>query len=84
MKSLPAGPAWLVIRELTNRTLIGEAIGIDKFYKHGEEQWLGPNGMHARMDKLFGRGNWTYSIITQAEWETFRDLHGFDDLGAKK
>ena len=80
MESLP-GPAWLVIRELTNKNVIGEAIGIDKFDKHGEEQWLGPAGMHARLDKLLGRGNWTYSIITKAEWETFRDLHGFKYFG---
>jgi len=74
---------WLVIQELTSRNTIGEAIGIDRF-PHSEEQWLGPNGMHARLDKLFGRGNWTYSKITKAEWETFRDLHGFKVLGEEK
>ena len=83
MESLPSGPAWLVIRKLTNKNRIGEAIGIDVFHKHGEEQWLGADGMHARLDRLLGRSNWTYSIITKAEWETFRDLHGFKDFGAK-
>ncbi len=71
---------WLVIQELTSRNTIGEAIGIDRF-PYGEEQWLGPDGMHARLDKLIGRGKWTYSKITKAEWETFRDLHGFKVLG---
>jgi hypothetical protein len=73
---------WLVIRDIVSK----EAIGIDKYpkhaeAKHSEEQWLGPNGMHARLDKLLGRGKWTYSKITKAEWETFRDLHGFKYFG---
>jgi len=71
---------WLVIREIISN----EAFGIDRFYENGDEPWPGPNGMHGRLDDLLGYGKWTYSIITKAEWETFRDLHGFDDLGIKK
>jgi hypothetical protein len=42
------------------------------------DHWI--STMHARLDEQVGPG-WMFNVISRAEFETFRDLHGFKVLG---
>ena len=75
---------WLLIRRSDL-----EAVGIAEYvepevygpgtdYISKTDHWLAT--MHFKLDKQVGLG-WSYVVISRAEFETFRDLHGFEMLG---
>ena len=76
---------WLVVR----RTPLGEAIGIVEYvepeacgpgtnYINKTDYWIAT--MHARLTEQLGSG-WMFEVISRAEFETYRDLHGLEMLG---
>lgn len=76
---------WLVIRRRSDLEAIGiaEYIEPEKYgpgtdYISTTDHWI--TTMHDRLDKQVGPG-WTYGVISRAEFETFRDLHGLELLG---
>ncbi len=76
---------WLVIRRRPGLEAIGiveyiepEEYGPGLDYISTSDHWL--STVHFQLDKQVGPG-WTYNVISRAEFETFRDLHGFEILG---
>ena len=71
---------WLVIRSIKT----GEAIGIatwDRSVPWVEYDKPALSNFHNQMDAVVGVGEWTFNTITEAEYETYRDLHGLKVLG---
>ena len=76
---------WLLVRQKPT----GEALGIAEYvepknygpgtiYISKTDHWI--STMHERLTEQLGPV-WTYSIISRAEYETYRDLHGLRVLG---
>jgi len=79
---------WLVVRRKPGLEAIGiaeyvepEVYGINSEYRDKTEHWL--RTMHTTLTVQCGP-DWTYNIISLAEFETFRDLHGLEILGEEK
>jgi len=73
---------WIVIHSTkTNSPDIyarGDALGIVKFDGGKDsDNWQGWQEIVKTLDEKFTRA-WAWVAITQAEWETYRDLHGFE------
>ena len=76
---------WLVIRRRPDREAVGiaeyvepEMYGPGTKYISKADHWI--STMHTRLDDQVG-SEWTYNVISRAEFETFRDLHGLEVLG---
>ena len=61
---------WLVFRSGPDK----QAFGIMRYLDGNAsiDKWW---GRASQLNKEYGTGNWSYNEITQAEWETYRDLH---------
>ena len=81
---------WLLIRKLDSGPILQrEAIGIAEYvdpevYGPGTEyisktdHWIATK--HDKLTEQLGSG-WMFEVISRAEFETYRDLHGLEMLG---
>jgi len=76
---------WLLVRRKPNGEAIGiveyvepEAYGPGTDYISKTDHWIAT--MHAKLEEQVGP-EWMYAVISLAEFETFRDLHGLEILG---
>ena len=76
---------WLVIRRRPGLEAIGiaeyvepEKYGPGTDYISKADHWIAT--MHDRLSKQIGP-EWMWEVISRAEFETFRDLHGLRVLG---
>ena len=71
---------WLIIRSRETREAIGIATW-DRSVPWVEYDKPDELNFHSQMDSAVGVGKWIFSTITEAEYETYRDLHGLKVLG---